>query len=77
MLELSVCSGVVPCSISDHDILYIVLKHPHKSKTQPRVIIMRHLKKCFLFLNIARIYQTLIAMILLPYVAILMMHVVF
>ena len=38
MPELYVCSGVIPCSLSDHDIIYTVFKHPNKSKTQPRVI---------------------------------------
>ena len=33
-----VCSGVIPCSLIDHDIIYTVFKHPNKSKTQPRVI---------------------------------------
>ena len=35
MPELYVCSGVIPCSLSDHDIIYTVFKHP---KTQTRVI---------------------------------------
>ena len=38
MPELYVCSGVIPCLLSDHDIIYTVFKHPNKSKTQPRVI---------------------------------------
>ena len=31
--ELHVASGAIPCSISDLDIIYIILKHSHKSKT--------------------------------------------
>ena len=38
MPELYVCSGAIPCSLNDHDIIYTVFKHPNKSKTQPSVI---------------------------------------
>ena len=44
MPELKVCSGVIPCSWSDHDIIYTVFKHPNKSKTQPRVISILNFK---------------------------------
>ena len=44
MPELHVSSGVIPCSVSDHDIIYTGLKHSHKPKTQPRVITIRDFK---------------------------------
>ena len=44
MPELHVSSGVIPCSISDHDIIYTILNHSYKTKTQPGVITIRDFK---------------------------------
>ena len=44
MPELHVSLGVIPCSISNHDIIYTILNHSYKAKTQPRVITIRDFK---------------------------------
>ena len=44
MPELHVSSDVIPCSISDHDIIYTILNHSYKAKTQPRVITIQDFK---------------------------------
>ena len=44
MPELHTSSDVIPCSISDHDIIYTVLKHSHKSKIEPRIVNNRDFK---------------------------------
>ena len=54
MPELHVSSGVIPCSISDHDIIYTILNHSYKAKIQPWVITIRDLKH-LIALNITRI----------------------
>ena len=44
MPGLQAWSGVIPCSISDHDIIYPVFKHSNKSENQSRVITIRDFK---------------------------------
>ena len=44
MPELHVSSGVITCSISDHDFIYTILNHSYKTKIQPRVITIRDFK---------------------------------